>query len=140
MLTLIRCPFHPYVTAVARKRPRSFWQKCRWQVTPKLAYTLDPMKSEWADYATVHAQCENLSGDELTRNSSGNSRSQSSQLAEPLWTDPGLKFGISAPLFFSFFLMRRRGMNCRTFSQNPRMRTISHHHCTLSVSVHVTGR
>ena len=29
VLTLIRCPFHPRVTAVARKRPRSFCQKCR---------------------------------------------------------------------------------------------------------------
>ena len=27
--------FHPHVTAVARKRPTSFCQKCRWQVTPK---------------------------------------------------------------------------------------------------------
>ena len=36
-----------------------------------------------------------LSGNELTRNSSGNIRSQSSQLAEPLWTDPGLKSGIN---------------------------------------------
>ena len=51
------------------------------QVTPKHAYTLDPMKSEWADYA-VQAW-------------SGNTRPQSSQLAEPLWTDPGLKSGIS---------------------------------------------
>ena len=41
VLTLIRCPFHPRVTAVARKRPRSFCQKCRWQVIPKHAYTLD---------------------------------------------------------------------------------------------------
>ena len=32
---------------------------------------------------------------ELTRNSSGNARSKSSQLAEPLWTDPGLKSGTS---------------------------------------------
>ena len=45
----------PRVTAVARKRPRSFFQKCRWQVTPKHAYTLDPMKSEWADCAAVRA-------------------------------------------------------------------------------------
>ena len=52
-LTLIRCPFHPRVTAVARKKPRSFYQKCRWQVTPKHAYTLHPTKSEWADYAAV---------------------------------------------------------------------------------------
>ena len=37
---LFRCPFHPRVTSVARKRPRSFRQKCRWQVTAKHAYTL----------------------------------------------------------------------------------------------------
>ena len=37
---LFRYPFHPSVTAVARKRPRSFRQKCRWQVTAKHAYTL----------------------------------------------------------------------------------------------------
>ena len=47
---LILSPFHPRVTAVARKRPPSFCQNCRWQVTPKHAYTLDPTKSEWADY------------------------------------------------------------------------------------------
>ena len=37
---LFRYPFHPRVTAVARKTPRSFCQKCRWQVTAKHAYTL----------------------------------------------------------------------------------------------------
>ena len=36
-----------------------------------------------------------LSGKELTSSSSGNTRSQSSQLAEPLWTNPGVKSGIS---------------------------------------------
>ena len=45
---------------------------------------LTPSKSGWADYAAVQAECGNLSEDELTRNSSGNIRSQSSQLAEPL--------------------------------------------------------
>ena len=80
MLTLIGCLFHPRVTAVACKRPQSFCQKCRWQVTPECAYTLNPMKLEWADYAA---------GD-----SSGNTRSQLSQLAEPLWTDPAVKSGI----------------------------------------------
>ena len=54
VLTLIRCPFHPRVTAVARKKKaRSFCKKCSWQVTPKHAYTLDPTKSKWADYAVV---------------------------------------------------------------------------------------
>ena len=49
VLSLIRCPFQPHVPAVVRKRSRSFCQKCRWQVTPKHAYTLDPTKSELAD-------------------------------------------------------------------------------------------
>ena len=64
--------------------------------TPKHAYTLEPTKSEWTDYAAVQTYCGNLSGNELTRSSSGNNtRSQSSQLSEPLWTDPGLNSGIS---------------------------------------------
>ena len=54
------------VTTVARKRLRSFCQKCKWQVTPRHAYTPDPTKSEWADYAAVlcyqetssHASCQ----------------------------------------------------------------------------------
>ena len=37
---LYRYPFHPCVTAVARKRSRSFRQKCWWQVTAKHTYTL----------------------------------------------------------------------------------------------------
>ena len=37
---LFRYPFQPRVIEVARKRPRSFRQKCRWQVTAKHAYTL----------------------------------------------------------------------------------------------------
>ena len=36
-----------------------------------------------------------LSANELTRNSSGNTRPQSSQLAKQLWTNPGVKSGIS---------------------------------------------
>ena len=92
---VMRCPFHPRVTTVARKRPRSSCPKYRWQVTPKHAYTLDPTKSEWADYAAVQAKNGNLSGNELTRNLTGNIRPQSSQLAEPLWTDPDKKSEIS---------------------------------------------
>ena len=36
----MRCLFHPRVIAVTRKRPRSFYQKCSWQVTPKHVCTL----------------------------------------------------------------------------------------------------
>ena len=128
MLTLIRCPFHPHVTAVARKRLRSFCQKCRWQITPKHADTLDPKKLEWADYAAVQASCGNLSGNELTRNSSGNTRSLSYQLAEPLWNDPGQKCGISVREQISTSKKKksRREMNGQICSQNPRKRRISH--------------
>ena len=87
MLTLIRCPFHPRITAEARKRARSFCQKGRWQVTPKHAYILVPTKSELADHA-VKAVLE------LTCNSSVNAWSQLSQLAEPLWTDHRIKSGV----------------------------------------------
>ena len=103
VLTLIRCPFHSRVTAVARKRPRSFRQKCRWQVTAKHAYTLDPTKSELADYAAVREQCGNLPGNAHsisplhppTSNLSGNVRPQSSQLAGSLWTGAGVESGVS---------------------------------------------
>ena len=51
--------------------------------------------SEWADYTAIKAECGNLSENELTGNSSGKTQLQLSQLAELLWTDPGLKSGIS---------------------------------------------
>ena len=98
----------PPVTTVAHKRPQSFCQKCWWQVTPKHAYTLDPSKLDWADYAAVQAECGDLSGNELTCNSSGNTRSQLSQLAEPLWTDPGLKSGISVRELISSFKKKEK--------------------------------
>ena len=54
VLTLIQCPLHPRVTAVACKRPWSFYQKCMWQITPKhTCIHLWPTKLEWADYAAV---------------------------------------------------------------------------------------
>ena len=77
------------------------------QVTPKHT-SLDPSKSEWADYAAVQAECGNLSGNELTRNSSGNARLQSSQLAEPLWTDPGLQSGIRVRELIMHFKKKKK--------------------------------
>ena len=77
----------------------------------------------------VQAECENLLGNELTRNSPGNNRLRSYHLAEPLWTDRGLKSGISLRELISSLKKkkkRRRGINCRTFSQNPRTPGKSH--------------
>ena len=57
---LFRYLFHPRVTTVARKRSRSFCQKCRWQVTAKHAYTLRMwlcMKWHGAWLYGVHTTC-----------------------------------------------------------------------------------
>ena len=67
-----------------------------------------------------------LSGNEPTRNLSGNIRPQSSQHAEPLWTDPGMKSGISVRKLISTIKKKRKKeqweLHGRTFSQNPRKR------------------
>ena len=77
------------------------------------------MKLERADYAAVQAWCGTLSGNELTQNSSGNAQ-QSSQHAELLWTDSGIKSGISLHELISTkkTKRRRRRMNGQAFSQN----------------------
>ena len=46
---LLRYPFHPRVTAVARKRSRSLCQKCQWQVTTKHTHTPYLCGFEWSD-------------------------------------------------------------------------------------------
>ena len=72
-----------------------------------------------------------LSGNELTHNSSGNTWSQSSQLAGPLSNDPGLNNGISVHELISTKKKKkkpRRGMSGRTFSRISRKRGKSHHH------------
>ena len=45
----------------------------------------------------------------LTRKSSGNTRPQSSPIAEPLWTDPGLKSGISVREIISTLKKKQAG-------------------------------
>ena len=61
---------------------------------PKHAHFLVPTKSEWSDYVVRAMAFGTYQRNELTKNLSLNARPQSSQLAEPLWTDPGLKCAI----------------------------------------------
>ena len=111
MLTLIWRPSHPRVIAVARKRPRSLH-----------APLTQRSRSGPAKPLSRHS-VETYQENELTRNLSGNIRPQSSQPAEPLWTDPGIKSGICVrELISTFKKNRRQGMNGRTFSWNPRKR------------------
>ena len=94
MLTLIRCPFYPVLPQWHVKDPGHFAKSAGGRLHLN-TYSLDQTKSEWADYATVQAQCGNISGKMLTHNLSGNTQLWSSQLAEPLWTYSGLKGEIS---------------------------------------------
>ena len=48
----------PRITAEARKRSRSVCKKCKWQVTPKHASTIDPTKSELAENAVQESVWE----------------------------------------------------------------------------------
>ena len=82
VLTFIRCPFHPSVAAVPRKRPRSFCQKCRWQVTPKHAYTLGPTQSAWAYYA---ARCTGIVWKPTRKTSSNAVREHSATIVAARW-------------------------------------------------------
>ena len=69
----------------------------------------------------------NLSRNELKRNLSGNIWPQSFQLAEPLWTDPGKKSGISVLKLISTSKKKEKkeekrcrwGVNGKKFSPNP---------------------
>ena len=66
------------------------------RLDPQQLYILDPNEVGGTGLTILPRQRLGTGqGNELTRNSSRNARPQSSQLAEPLWTDPGIKSGIS---------------------------------------------
>ena len=107
----------PLCTAVACKRPQSFCQKCRWLITPR--YNIHPLTQQSQSGLTMRLcrhSVQNLSGNEITHGLSGNARPQSFQLAEPLWTDPGLQSGISVHDLISTLKKKKKkcsqGMNC----------------------------
>ena len=86
----------------------------------------------------VRALCGNLSGNELTCDLSGNIQPHSFQLAEPLWTDSGIKSGISVLELISNHThtpKAQAGSDGPIFSQNPRKRGKKHHHHQFLLSV-----
>ena len=93
VLTLIRYPFHPRVTAVTSKTPRSFCQKRTRQLHLNTHTPLTQRGRSGLTRPLSRYSVGTLSGNELTRNVSGNIQPQSSQLAESVWTDPGVKSG-----------------------------------------------
>ena len=87
VLTLIWYPFEPYVTTVACKRQQSFCQKCRWQVTANLYTLLTKWSLEGLTMLSRHSVGTHQ-GNEFTQHLSGDDCPLSSELTEPLWTDP----------------------------------------------------
>ena len=88
---LIRCPFHPVLPQWHLKDPGHSAKKCSCQVTPKHTYINDQTKSKWGRLRCPGVVWEPIGENELTHSSSGNTQPQSLQLAEPLWTDSGLR-------------------------------------------------
>ena len=83
MLTLTRCPFHPRVTAVTRKKSRPMCQSASGRL-PLNTHTLSltqRSRSKLIIPVQGEKKLEIHHGDELTCNSPGTVRSQSSQLA-----------------------------------------------------------
>ena len=89
-------PLHPRVTAVARKRPRSAAKSAGGRLHLNTHTPLTQRSRSGPTMPLSRLSVGNLSGNELTRNLSENIRPQSSQLAEPLWTDPGSAISQSA--------------------------------------------
>ena len=109
VLTLIRCPFHPRVTAVARKNPSNAAKSAGGRLHLNTHTPLTQRIRSGLTMPRSGHTVRTYQGNELTRNSSGNTRSQSSQLAEPLWIDPVLKSGISVRELISTLTKEKKG-------------------------------
>ena len=119
MLIFIWCPFCPRVTTVAYKRPQSFGKKCTWQLHLN---THAPLTQQSQSGLTMPRSRHSVRTNQETNSHTTHQGilSQSFQLAEPLWTDPSLRSGISLRKLISTEKKKkknRQGMNCRTFSK-----------------------
>ena len=90
VLTLIRCPFHPVLPQRFVNDPGHSTKSAGGRLQLN---THSPLTQRSRSGLTMLSRLvrESIRENELTRNSSGNTRPQSSQLAEPPWTDPGEK-------------------------------------------------
>ena len=101
-------PFHPCVPQWHVKDPDHSAKHAGGRLHLN-THTLSQQSRSELTMPLSRPQCGYLSGSELTRNLLGNTRPQSCQLAEPLWTDPGLKRGISVRELLSTLKEKRAG-------------------------------
>ena len=125
----VRSP--PRVTAVTHKRPEVILPKSadgRLHLTCIHFWPYE-VKAGWVC-------CPSIRENELTRNSSGNTWQQSSQFAEPLWTDIGLKkwnWCVQADFHLKKKIVKKsagREWIIKTSPQKTRKQGKSYHHKT----------
>ena len=120
----------PLVTTVACKKKQSFCHNCRWKVTPKHAYTLDIMKSDWAG-DVVQAKCGNLWRKQvhlqLVRKCSSTVVSVHYTTANWSWSKTGISVCKLISLKKKFLKQYRQGTICQSFPHNPCMQGKSPH-------------
>ena len=131
VLTLIQCLFHPRVSAVACKRPRSFYPKIRCQV-----YTWTHIHS-WPNEVRVGWLCccpgkvwepiQKQAHMQLVGEHLATDVSACWATVDWSWHKEWNSFA-RADLHFKKKKMCRWEMNGQTFSQSPRKRGKSHHH------------
>ena len=109
MLTLIRCTFHPVSPQVHVKDPGQSAKSAGGRLHLNRHTPLTQRSWSGPIMPLSGQSVGTLSGNELTRNSSGNTWSHSSQLAEPLWTNLGIKSGISVRELISTLKKKCRG-------------------------------
>ena len=93
MLTLIRCLFHAVLAQWHVKDPCHSAKSAGGRLHLNAHTPLTRRSLSGLTMLSRHS-VGTYQGNELTRNSLGKTRPQSSQLAESLWTDPDLKSGI----------------------------------------------
>ena len=121
MLTLTRCPFHPVLLQWHVKDPSHSAKSAGGTLHLNMQTPLTQWSQSWLTVLSGHS-AGIYQGNKLTHNSSENTWLQLSHLAEPLWTDSGLKSWIGVCELISTKKKkknRRWGMNRWTFPKSP---------------------
>ena len=95
MLSLIRCPFHSRVTAVARKKKPGHSAKSAGGRLHLNTNTPQTQRSRGALSMPLSRHSMRTYQETSSHATRQRTQLQSSQLVEPVWTDSGLKSGIS---------------------------------------------
>ena len=117
VLTLIRCRSNPVLPQRHVKDPGHSAKSAGGRLHLN---THTPLTQRSRSGLTVPSRLsvKTYEGSDLTRNASGNTRPQSSQLAKPLWTDPRIMSGISVRDLISTLKKKKQNKKQKTQAGN----------------------